>query len=229
MIIHYEDEHLIVVQKPSKVPCQSDPTGDMDLCTMLENIIQDKQNKTNSKLFVVHRLDRPVGGLIVYAKNQNTAQQLSKLIQERAFNKIYLCITCGETTNTEGHLIHHLKKKAGQNMSLAVHKNNEGAKEARLSYIVLDSLKIKRDTLSLMEVNLETGRHHQIRVQFSASGLPLWGDTKYNPAAKRNRNWTQIALWSHKLSFVHPVTLKQLEFIDWPEKVEPWSLFEYTS
>lgn len=224
MIIHFEDEHFIIVQKPPKMPCQSDETGDLDLCTDLESFINHR-DKSAVTLYVVHRLDRPVGGIIAYAKSKEAACQLTVLIKDRSFKKTYLCVACGEPELSQACLTHYLKKKTGQNVSVAVHKNNEGAKEAKLSYSTLGTVKIKRDVLSLLEVNLETGRHHQIRVQMSASNLPLWGDAKYHPGAKRKKNWTQIALWSHKLEFVHPFTKDTISIIDMPPTVEPWTHF----
>ncbi len=117
MIIHFEDEHFIIVQKQPKEPCQSDETGDMDLCTDLENFINTRDNnkgKSKINLYVVHRLDRPVGGIIAYAKSKLAADRLTKLIKDRSFKKTYLCVTCGEPVEKSAILVHHLKKKAGQ-------------------------------------------------------------------------------------------------------------------
>jgi len=230
MLIHYEDEHIIVVQKPPKMPCQNDPTGDRSLVNEIEAKLNKKvKSHRRINLHVVHRLDRPVGGLIVYAKTPKAAHGLSEQFKTRTFNKSYLCVVDGEAEPGDVQLVHHLKKKSGDNVSLVVHKNNEGAKEARLTYRAIDSVKVKRDTYTLVEVKLETGRHHQIRVQLSAAGLPLLGDTKYNPRYKRSRKWVQIALWSHKISFIHPITDEPLTFTDWPTEEDPWTLFgEYT-
>lgn len=220
MNIFFEDEHMIIVQKPPKTLSQKDDSGDLDLCTELEEYLHLK------KLYVVHRLDRPVGGIIVYAKSKKAADKLTNCIKERAFHKTYLCVVCGQADPVAATLTDYLKKKSGQNLSVAVHKNNDGAKDAILHYQALQSLQVKRDKLSLVRVQLETGRHHQIRVQMSSHGLPLWGDAKYHPQARRKRNWTQIALWSHKLKFIHPFTGEDICIIDYPPNVEPWSLFE---
>lgn len=225
MNILFEDEHMIIVSKPQNMPSQSDPSGDLDLCSELEAFLKARDNK-NITLYVVHRLDRPVGGIIAYAKTKDAAGKLSELIKKREFNKTYLCVACGTAEAVDTELIHYLKKKSGQNVSIAVHKNNEGAKEARLTYTRLDMVQVKRDTFSLLSVNLHTGRHHQIRVQMSAANLPLWGDAKYHPGAKRKRNWTQIALWSHKLNFVHPFTGAQITLVDFPPSSEPWTHFD---
>lgn len=225
MKVLFEDNHLIIVEKPPNVPSQSDPSGDKDLCTMVEEHIKKRDQLSRCTLYVVHRLDRPVGGIITYAKTKKAADQFTKLIQDRALSKTYLCVACGIPSMEESRLTHHLKKKAGQNVSIAVHKNNEGAKEAILSYKALGSVQVKRDSLTLMQVKLETGRHHQIRVQLSTEGLPLWGDAKYHPQAKRKRNWTQIALWSYELSFVHPVTQKNITLHSMPPTTEPWTQF----
>ncbi len=234
MLIHFEDSHYIVASKPPKIASQADTSGDLDFCTLLETFINQRDqsdeqisSRINTNIFVVHRLDRPVGGLIVYAKSKEAARKFSNLIQSHSMDKIYMCVACGEPEVNEGTFLHYLKKKSGQNVSIAVHKNNEGSKKASLKYKTFQKEKVKRDTFTLLEITLETGRHHQIRVQLSTEGLPLWGDAKYNPATKRKRNWTQIALWSHKMTFVHPYSGTELSFIDWPPEAEPWTLFEY--
>ena len=220
MNIFFEDKHIVIVQKPPKSLSQKDDSGDTDLCTQLERHLNHK------KLFVVHRIDRPVGGIIVYAKSKLAADKMTTCIKERTFHKTYLCVVCGQTDPANATLVNYLKKKSGQNVSVAVHKNNEGAKESILHYETLGSAVDKRDSLSLVRVQLETGRHHQIRVQMSAHGLPLWGDAKYHPLARRKRNWTQIALWSHKLAFDHPFTGEHICIVDYPPAAEPWSFFQ---
>ena len=225
MKIHFEDQYFIIADKPPKVPSQSDPTGDLDFCTMVENHINNRDGVRSTSLFLVHRLDRPVGGIIAYAKTKEAADRFSKMMKDRSLDKRYLCVTCGLAEIQEAKLVHYLKKKAGQNVSISVHKNNEGAKEARLAYKVLSTTKVKRDTLNLMEVALETGRHHQIRVQLSSENLPIWGDAKYHPQAKRKRNWTQIALWSHTLCFQHPFTKESIHLTSKPPATEPWTQF----
>jgi len=226
MEIYFEDKHYIIVNKPPKVPSQSDPTGDLDLCTMVRTYISKRDHVKKRPLYVVHRLDRPVGGLITFAKTQKAADLFSQMIKERSLKKTYLCVAYGQAKEGTTQLTHYLKKKSGQNVSIAVHKNNEGAKEARLSYTSLESIKVKRDQLNLLKVHLETGRHHQIRVQLSAAELPLWGDAKYHPQAKRKRNWTQIALWSFELSFIHPFTKEKISLQSKPPAIEPWTQFE---
>ncbi len=221
MKIFFEDEHIVIVQKPPKSLSQKDDSGDIDLCSQLERHLNHK------KLFVIHRLDRPVGGIIVYAKTKTAADKMTQCIKERNFHKSYLCIACGHADPAQSTLVDYLKKKSGQNVSVAVHKNNEGAKEARLDYKTLETVQNKREPLSLLLVQLQTGRHHQIRVQMAAHGLPLWGDAKYHPRARRHRNWTQIALWSHRLVFKHPFSGEEICIVDYPHNSEPWSLFQF--
>ncbi len=225
MKILFEDTHFIILSKPQGVPSQKDQTGDKDLCTAVADYISRRDGKRTS-LFVVHRLDRPVGGIIVYAKSAGAAGAFSKIISAHEIDKKYICVTDGKPPSIHGQLIHHLKKKAGQNVSVAVHANNDGAKEARLDYTCLESIAIRRDVLSLMEITLHTGRHHQIRVQMSSADMPLWGDAKYHPNARRKRNWTQIALWSYRLDFTHPFTKERVSLFDAPPNAAPWNLFE---
>lgn len=228
MKILFEDNKYFIVSKPQGIGSQSDQTGDMNMHALAE-IFLSKRDGKKTRLYVVHRLDRPVGGIIVYAKSNKAAAAFSEIIQNRSIEKRYLCVATGVPDPSEALLTHYLKKKASENVSVAVHKNNDGAKEARLSYKTLESATLKRESLSLIEVELETGRHHQIRVQMSQSGLPIWGDLKYHPDAKRKRNWHNIALWSYKLRFKHPYTCEEICIYDYPADSDPWSHFEYLS
>ncbi|MGM0396765.1 MAG: RluA family pseudouridine synthase [Bacillota bacterium] len=165
-----EDNDIIVVEKPPGVPCQRDKTGDVDLMTALGR----------DYLGLVHRLDRPVGGVMVYAKTQAASSWLSRAISDRALFKEYLAIACGKPENQEGELVDYLKKLRTINMSKVVSEDDKASKKAILQYRILESVDDKEfGTLSLLHIILLTGRHHQIRVQLSHAGIPLWGDTKY--------------------------------------------------
>ena len=207
--IIYEDNHLLVVEKPRNVLVQADDTNDIDLLTSLKLYLKEKYNKPgNVYLGLVHRLDRPVGGVMVFAKTSKTAGRLSDMVRTHEFKKTYLAVVEGKVPD-EGVFEDYLLKLEKENRTI-VDKNGKYAK----LYI---------DGLSLIKINLETGRSHQIRVQFSSRGFPLWGDQKYNKNAKVGE---QIALWAHKLEFKHPVTKEIMTFNAHPYWEEfPWSLF----
>ena len=211
--IIYEDNHLLVVEKPINIPVQEDITKDKDLLTILKQYLKEKYDKKgNVYLGLVHRLDRPVGGIMVFAKTSKAASRLSQQIKNNIFKKTYLAVVQGKT-NDEDTLIDKLLKD---------HKNNivkvsEKGKLAELSYKLLDY----KDGLSLVKINLKTGRSHQIRVQFSYHGFPLYGDQKYNKNTKKD----QIALFAQKLEFVHPTTKKEMSFeLPKPDR-HPFNLF----
>ena len=213
--ILYEDNHLLVVEKPINIPVQSDISGDDNLLDMLKRFIKDKYSKKgNAYLGLVHRLDRPVGGVMVFAKTSKAAERLSNQIKNHIFKKEYHAIICGNI-NKKGNFIDRLIKNE-KNNKVSV---NPGGKEARLSYEKIDF----KDNLSLVRVHLETGRSHQIRVQFSHHGYPLYGDQKYNKGSKTGQ---QIALWATKLTIIHPITKEELTFESkYPDKY-PWNIFK---
>ncbi|HHV26502.1 RNA pseudouridine synthase [Anaerosalibacter bizertensis] len=215
--IIFQDRDILVVEKPPKVPCQSDKTNDTDLISMLK--------KPNLRL--VHRLDRPVGGIMVYAKNKKSNSNLSRQVSEHKLYKEYLAIVCGEPENSKEELRDYLKKLRTINMSKVVEKDTRGSKEAILEYEVLETIKTGLDgTISLLKITLKTGRHHQIRVQLSHANLPIWGDRKYNKIFMKKKEWTQIALWSHKIGFIHPVNKQFLTFSSLPYDEYPWNIFD---
>lgn len=199
----YEDNHLLVVEKPVNIAVQADSSSDEDLLTMLKQYIKDKYNKPgNVYLGLVHRLDRPVGGVMVFARTSKAASRLSDVIRKNQLEKDYLAVLCGEAEKS-GHFEDYLIKDEKTNTSKVT--SSDKGKLALLNYELLD----QRDGLSLVSVHLLTGRSHQIRVQFSSRGLPLWGDQRYNPAARVGQ---QIALFANKLSFDHPVTRERMTF-----------------
>ena len=169
--------------------------------------------------FPVHRLDRAVGGLMVYARDSKSAGRLSALVAERSFEKEYLAVLPGRPPEPEGVLKDLLFKDSAKNKSYVVQRMRKGVKEASLAYRVLE----EQDGMSLVSVQLHTGRSHQIRVQFSSRGLPLLGDVKYGSRHKD----CPIALWSHRLAFSHPMTGKHLDYSVLPPKSGIWQHFSY--
>ena len=212
--IIYEDNHLLVINKPINIPTQEDSSKDMDVFNMLKQYIKKKYNKPgNVYLGLIHRLDRPVGGLMVFAKTSKCASRLSEQIRQKKFIKVYNAVVIGNI-DKENRLIDKLLKNEKTNIVTI----NEKGKEAILTYKRLNN----KNNLSLVEINLETGRSHQIRVQLSNHGFPLYGDQKYNPMSKKGE---QLALFSKKLSFYHPTTNELLTFeINLPNKY-PWNIF----
>ncbi len=219
--IIYEDNHLLVVEKPVNVPSQEDSTGDPDLLSILKDDIKIRYNKPgNVYLGLVHRLDRPVGGVMVFAKTSKAASRLSDLIRRNEFKKTYLAVVHGTPKPKGGELRHYLLKDRSKNIVKAVSPKTEGSKEAILEFKTIKAAQ----SLSLVEINLITGRSHQIRVQFSSIGHPLYGDQKYG--AHVNTPGQQIALWSHKITLVHPTKKEEMTFTSkCPEELYPWYLF----
>ena len=198
----YEDKHIIVVVKPQNMPSQEDKSGDTDLFNLLKEYIRQKYDKQgNVFLGLVHRLDRTTGGLMVFAKNSKCAARLSEAIKNGEVDKRYLAVLVGKP-----------REKSA---------TTEGAKRSELSYKLLDSVD---DVISLVKIKLETGRSHQIRVQFSCRGLPVFGDARYG--GNTLMKGANLALWAAELSFLHPVTKDKMVFVSYPpEDNEPWKKF----
>ena len=213
--IIYEDNHLLVVEKPINIPTQEDSSKDKDLLTILKEYIKEKYNKPgNVYLGLVHRLDRPVGGVMVFAKTSKCASRLSNQIREGKLNKIYYAVV-ENPINDKGTLVNKLLKDTKHNIV----KVDESGKEAKLDY---KKVSVK-DNLNLIEIKLYSGRSHQIRVQLSYNGNPLYGDQKYNKNAKVGE---QLALFSKRLEFYHPISNELLCFeLDLPNRF-PFSLFK---
>jgi 23S rRNA pseudouridine1911/1915/1917 synthase len=216
--ILYEDNHIIVVVKPYNILSQKDATGDIDMLTLIKEYIKKKYKKPgNVYLGLVHRLDRPVGGIMVFAKTSKAASRLSKQITESNFNKTYYAVVNGKTPK-EGTFEDYLIKDEKNNTSYVTTKD-----KGKLSKLTYETIKTVNN-LSLVKINLLTGRHHQIRIQFSHHGYPLYGDHKYNKEFI-NDNKEQIALIAANISFYHPTTKELLNFkIDLPKKY-PYTLF----
>ena len=215
----YEDNHIIVVEKIPNVPSQSDKTGDIDMLTMVKQYIKEKYNKPgNVYLGLVHRLDRPVGGIMIFAKTSKAASRLSDQVREKVFKKKYLAVVDGKIENKSGTLEDYLYKDGRNNISKVVNKGKKNAKFAKLDYDVIKYDEVKN--LSLVKVNLHTGRHHQIRVQLSNFGHSIFGDQKYGTRGQGK----QIALWAYELTINHPITKEEITFKDLPESVGTWCI-----
>ena len=210
--ILYEDNHIIVVVKPFNILSQSDDTKDIDMLTLIKSYLKEKYNKPgNVYLGLVHRLDRPTGGIMVFAKTSKAASWLSEQIRLNLFTKKYLAVVNGYLNEKSGVFEDYIFKKEDNSSIIS-----KDGKYAKLEYEVLK----EKNDLSLVSILLHTGRHHQIRVQFASRNHPLYGDQRYGKASKK-----QLALFAYYLSFNHPVTKEKLEFIKYPDKVGIWKEF----
>jgi 23S rRNA pseudouridine1911/1915/1917 synthase len=218
--ILYEDNHLLVVLKPVNVSVQGDASGDMDLLSLVKADLKERYHKPG-RVFVglVHRLDRPVGGVMVFAKTSKAAARLGEQIRVHELKKTYYAVVRGRPLEAAGQLVDYLCKNPQTNTVRIVAATAPDAKKAVLDYEVV----AEREELSLVQINLQTGRSHQIRVQMAALGHPLYGDQKYG--SKINRPGEQIALWATRLAFKHPTKADQLEFVSNPPAQYPWNLF----
>lgn len=217
----FEDNHILVVSKPFNVPVQADSSGDEDMLTMLKNYLKEKYEKPgNVYLGLVHRLDRPTGGVMVFARTSKAAARLSEALREGEFEKRYLAVTVGAPQEESGILVHYLKKNALTNTVYVVPPATEEAKRAELSYKVLE----KSGRIALLDVSLATGRGHQIRVQLSHIKCPVFGDVRYGGDIAKGYN---LALFAYRLEFTHPVTKDRMVFIAYPHAdTEPWKRFD---
>lgn len=226
-IIH-EDSHIIVGVKPPMIPSQGDKTGDKDMLSYVSDYLQSKNPKTkNPYVGLIQRLDRPVGGVMVFAKTKVANQKLSEQIRLKKIGKEYYGVVCGIPEKNEDVLVDYLVKLTHVNMSKVVSKDVSNAKEAILEYNVIETVETpEHGVLTLLKINLKTGRHHQIRVQLANANLPLWGDNKYNQAFVKQKEWTQIALWAGVLTLEHPINNKKFTFKFVPKDQYPFDLFE---
>lgn len=205
----YEDNHIIVVIKKENIPVQEDSSKDKDLITIIKEYLKEKYNKPgNVYLGLVHRLDRPVGGIMVFAKTSKAASRLSDEIRNNKVHKKYMAIVHGKI-DEEGKLVNKISKDSKTNNTYL----DENGKEAILYYKRIKYNKEK--DLSLVDINLITGRHHQIRFQLSNYGYPIYGDQRYGRQDKK-----QIRLFAYELSFIHPVTKEEMTFNRLPKFME---------
>ncbi len=215
----YEDNHIIVVRKDPNIPSQADKTEDLDMLTIIKDYLKEKYNKPgNVYLGLVHRLDRPVGGVMVFAKTSKAASRLSNQVREKIFKKKYLAVVDGKFDRENGILEDYLYKDERNNISKVVKPEKKNAKLAKLDYKVLAYNGVK--DLSLVKVNLHTGRHHQIRVQLSNAGHSIFGDQKYGTRGKGK----QIALWAYELTIQHPISKEEMTFKCLPESNGTWCI-----
>ena len=214
----YEDNHIIVVVKPCNILSQADSTNDIDMLTLVKDYIKKKYNKPGYVyLGLVHRLDRPVGGVMVFARTSKAASRLTEMIKNYNVSKNYLAVINGIMNEKKGKFTDYLIKENNGNSSVTT---KDKGKISELNYKVLEEN--KKEKLSLVEIELLTGRHHQIRVQFSSRKYPLYGDQRYGKQDKK-----QIALWAYKLSIIHPVSKENLTFTYLPNnKQDGWNYFE---
>ena len=207
--IVYEDNQVIVAVKPPNMLSQADKTGDTDILTELKDYVKVKYNKPgNVYLGLVHRMDRPVGGLMVFARTSKAAARLSKQMQQHQMGREYLCVVTGEVKDSFT-LMDYLIKDEKLNRVSVCEADLKGAQEAVLHGKCLN----RRQGTALCAIQLETGRNHQIRVQMAHAGAPLWGDNRYGGGIPGQ----QIALWGYKLTFEHPTTHEVMEFYDLPK------------
>ena len=212
MKVLYEDNHIIVVEKEPNIPSQADKTGDRDLLTMVKKYIKEKYDKPGEVYIgLVHRLDRPVGGIMVLARTSKAASRLSEQIRNKEFKKKYLAVVDGKLEQPKGTLENYLYKDERNNKSKVVTKEKKNAKFAKLDYELLN-YDDKRN-LSLIKIDLHTGRHHQIRVQMANAGHSLYGDQKYGTRGKNKL----ISLWAYEVSFLHPTKKEKLTITDYPD------------
>lgn len=219
--IIYEDNHIIVVEKIPNIPSQADKTNDTDMLTIIKQYIKIKYNKPGEVyLGLIHRLDRPVGGVMVFAKTSKAASRLSEQVRNKIFRKQYLVIVDGKMEKEHEVLEDYLLKNERTNISKVVDEKTKNAKFASLEY---DVIKYDKElNLSVLKINLHTGRHHQIRVQLANREHSIYADQKYGTRGRGK----QICLWAYSLTIQHPITKEEMMFTDVPEKISSWKILE---
>ena len=216
----YEDNHIIVVVKPNNVLSQGDNTGDIDMLTIIKGYLKEKYNKPgNVYLGLVHRLDRPVSGVMVFAKTSKAASRLSTQVANHTFKKTYLAVVNNIDIEDSGEYVDYIVKTSDNSSKISDEANG---KYCKLMYTTLE--RNKDLNLALVKINLETGRHHQIRVQFASRNHVLYGDQRYGK--KDNK---QICLHAYRIEFIHPVTKEKILFESLPPKTGMWLKFSLVS
>ena len=215
--ILYEDNQIVVAIKPQNVPSQEDSSGDKDMLSMIKEYVKEKYK---AFICLVHRLDRPTGGIMVFARNSKSAARLSEQIRQNQMHKTYYCVAVGTLKDKEATLVNYLKKDEKENIVKIVPISESGAKKAELKYKILQT----EGNLSLCQVNLISGRSHQIRVQFAGINCPLFGDKKYGKFAAGATD--NLGLWAGRLEFMHPTTKQKMIFACPPDTSKmPWKNF----
>ena len=223
MKVIYEDNHLLCVEKPPGVLAQGDETGDTTLLDTAKLYLKEKYEKPGAVyLGLVHRLDRPTGGVILFCRTSKAAGRVSAQFRERQVKKTYLAVCWGKA-KAQAELSHHLVVDRERRKTAAFDQPRQGSKPARLRYELLGF----REGMSLLRVEPETGRKHKIRAQLSHLGLPIVGDQKYATRKADGGFVEAVALWSHKLELTHPVKREPVVFRSLPDLAgsQPWSLF----
>lgn len=208
MELIYHDDAIVVCLKPQRVLSTDEPGG-------VPELVRQALGDENADVRTVHRLDRVVGGLMVLARSATAASELSRQIRENEFEKEYLAVIHGALDNAAGRLQDLLARDKARKMTMVVQGEGKGVQPASLSYRVL----AQNNGLSRVRIQLETGRTHQIRVQFASRGMPLVGERKYSTLEDN----CEIALWSYRLAFTHPQTGEQMEFVQEPPQIYPWT------
>lgn len=212
--IQWEDDHVIVVHKPAGIEAQSSRGFSADMVSELKRHIHSlSPDKGEPYIGVIHRLDKPVSGLMVYAKTKKAAAELSRQVTSSSMIKKYKAVLCGKVVDKVDNCVDYLLKDGKTNTSRIVDKGITGAKRAELRFQSLQAIETKEyNWLTLAEIELVTGRHHQIRVQMAARGWPVWGDNKYNPDFRDGKDKASIALAACELTFRHPQTKEMMTF-----------------
>lgn len=221
--IIYEDNHIIVVIKPQNIAVQEDISKDNNMLEIIKEYIKQRDNKPGRVfLGLVHRLDRPTGGVMVFAKTSKSASRLTAQLKQKALKKKYLCVVNGRPQIESGKLITYLKKDYATNTVNICTRFEENSKEAVLEYDVIET----KNKLSLISINLITGRSHQIRVQMAKQlNLPIYGDFKYGD----KEHGGNLALWAYELTFVHPIKKENMRFTVLPDFNNPaFNMFKTT-
>ena len=225
LTVLYEDNQIIVVVKPQNVPTQADSSGDKDLLTMIKEYVKEKYDKPGEVYIgLVHRLDRPTGGVMVFARTSKAAARLQEQMKTGLFEKKYLAVTVGVPRDRQGRLSQYLVKDEKNNMVRVVPAAVEGAKKAELEYKVLEIA----GSVALVDIRLITGRSHQARVQMQSLGTPIFGDAKYG--GDKLAKGHNLALWAYELRFYHPVNKNPFVFKNFPPTDEvPRNVFPVVS
>lgn len=218
MKVIYEDNQIIVIEKEPNIPSQADKTGDMDILSLVKKYVKEKYNKPGEVYIgLIHRLDRPVGGVMVFARTSKAASRLSEQVRNKTLQKTYVAVLDGKMEQDKGTLEDYLYKDERNNLSKVVSKNKKNSKFASLDYELIDY--DEKRNLSTVKIKLHTGRHHQIRVQFANIGHSLYGDQKYGNRGKGK----QIRLWSYELCLEHPIKKEIMIF----KSIPPFVNLEY--
>jgi len=220
--ILYEDKDIVIAEKPVNIPTQADQSGDEDMVSLLKKHYGDD----DVYIGLHHRLDRNVGGLLAFAKTKLGNKTLSDQIQNRSIEKNYLAVVCGSPSLKSGELRNYIKKLGSRNVSKVVSKSTHGGKLAVLKYTVLETIETDAfGILSLLKITLETGRHHQIRIQLAHEGVPIVGDSKYNTLRIPNVKSLDLSLWAYQLRF-RTVDQKMMTCYSTPTEHDGFNYFE---